>query len=856
MNITWRTHEPNDKEKEFLEKELRRLKELQSYVTDTANKLEAAVERDTCLEYYRSLTLALVSATNSSMQADTCDDIVADSDADSPTDGEKPAQSLSYKDVDWDDLSQEGRNAATILGYNKKSWNANMFIDVEDTSWNDLTKEQIAAATVLGWNRASWDGAGDNKEQSKDAKKEARKWMACNDYERIPHEYQVIDRHRSHYQSMKVFYGRQEDDACLYMDNYLHTCASFRAHYHEVCVHYPARFIDQVKRVLYIGGGDSMVLHEVLKYPTLELVVGLELDQSVSRIAFKNFGAQPHFDNEKVQWWFGDAAESLLLLPTEYYGSFDLVIIDIRTIVAKTLKVNDELNIIDAAMLLMNSNGIIVKNEDEGYVPGSTSNYMDYSVDLLYYDVPLYCLQALVVGSNAVNFVNTKPKDHKIETIYLGGVDKFQDHFDSWYNFGMETRRSISACQSKHDETAKESTKPLGVLLVLEAENIMIPLDSETNVKSMIIKALDNVGLQVITSTSIPRSRDDAGFTLVILVPQGYIVARFFSRLQYCAFDVKLWGASVAKLDHVKSELVEVVQSKNASSYRMITGGMMGVHHIGVENVGPPSANMLCKDSKLNLTDAKIRNEKQADAFELPQATTLHDYNLTLPIAQWHSQAPIGAQTLIQFEVPPLMVGEKVLVNQDGSFVPGTVVSIQDNGDYTVLTEDKDIFISDVTASRIKKLTDEKLDRPFMYAFLKEILSDVYQSVQKLMDTDEDPPHNEIYQDIGDGLAIVAVASQYSIIATWDGGSFIDFNLFLESTAIDFPFLLFNSARNKEKLGHWRLTRRDDFPRGTGSVVNFKSEIADPPAWVESGTNESRSSNESPTIRTKETEEL
>jgi hypothetical protein len=50
--------------------------------------------------------------------------------------------------------------------------------------------------------------------------------MACNDYERIPHEYQVIDRHRSHYQSMKVFYGRQEDDACLYMDNYLHTVSS------------------------------------------------------------------------------------------------------------------------------------------------------------------------------------------------------------------------------------------------------------------------------------------------------------------------------------------------------------------------------------------------------------------------------------------------------------------------------------------------------------------------------------------------------------------------------------------------------------------------------------------------------
>ena len=189
-----------------------------------------------------------------------------------------------------------------------------------------------------------------------------------------------------------------------------------------------------------------------------------------------------------------------MLLPNEYYGSFDLVIIDIRTSVAKALKVNDELNIIDAAMLLMNSNGIIVKNEDEGYVPGSTSNYTDYSVDLIYHDVPLYCLQTFVVGSNAVNFLNTKPKDHKIETLYLGGVDKFQDHFDSWYNFGMETRRSISGCQSKHHETAKENTRPLGVLMVLEAEDIAIPLDSAATIKPMIAQALNNAGLKVIAS--------------------------------------------------------------------------------------------------------------------------------------------------------------------------------------------------------------------------------------------------------------------------------------------------------------------------------------------------------------------
>jgi spermidine synthase len=115
-------------------------------------------------------------------------------------------------------------------------------------------------------------------------------------------------------------------------------CASYRPHYHELMVHYTARFIDTVKRVLFVGGGDSMLLHEALKYPSLELVVGLELDQSVTRGSFKYFGTQPHWDNEKVEWWFGDATKSLLMIPKEYFGSFDIVLVDLsETVMAMTV---------------------------------------------------------------------------------------------------------------------------------------------------------------------------------------------------------------------------------------------------------------------------------------------------------------------------------------------------------------------------------------------------------------------------------------------------------------------------------------------------------------------------------------
>eukprot|EP00979_Chaetoceros_neogracilis_P018903 scaffold11423_cov677-Chaetoceros_neogracile.AAC.1 len=80
----------------------------------------------------------------------------------------------------------------------------------------------------------------------------------------------------------------------------------------------------------------------------------MELDQIVVRGSFKHFKTEPHFDDDRVQWWFGDAAKSLRMLPDEFLGTFDLVVVDLLTYVTESLKVTDELNILDFSMLLLN----------------------------------------------------------------------------------------------------------------------------------------------------------------------------------------------------------------------------------------------------------------------------------------------------------------------------------------------------------------------------------------------------------------------------------------------------------------------------------------------------------------------
>ena len=69
----------------------------------------------------------------------------------------------------------------------------------------------------------------------------------------------------SQYQEIRFFTDPQTKDMVMKLDSTIQQCSSYRPHYHEFAVHFPARFLESVKRVLFVGGGDSMVLHEVLK---------------------------------------------------------------------------------------------------------------------------------------------------------------------------------------------------------------------------------------------------------------------------------------------------------------------------------------------------------------------------------------------------------------------------------------------------------------------------------------------------------------------------------------------------------------------------------------------------------------
>ena len=303
------------------------------------------------------------------------------------------------------------------------------------------------------------------------------------------------------------------------------------------------------------------------------MVVGLEIDQKVTRKAFKHFGTQPHWDNEKVQWWYGDASKSLLMLPKEYFGSFDMVLVDLSETITSAL-VTDGLDIMAALGLLLKPEGILVKNE---VYFDKLRNIFDYTVQVKLLDIPVICTQAMSMGSPGLDFAKKKPKDHGIDNLVLTSSHKqMQDDYGLWHDYFKNEDSSFSKhCRAESEpepEPIKQARSP-GILMILEAEDIKEDLEPITNIQDKIEAGLKQAGFGVISKVT---SDGKSAAVVIFILKEGYVVARMWPDLKYIAFDLFLWS-SFELHETMKRAVISSVGSGSTSSYRIVTGGMFGV---------------------------------------------------------------------------------------------------------------------------------------------------------------------------------------------------------------------------------------------------------------------------------------
>ena len=382
-------------------------------------------------------------------------------------------------------------------------------------------------------------------------------------------DYDLLETPQSVYQTLNYVEKKDIDDVCFDLDDVVQICSSYRPHYHEYNMDYAARYLDDVRRVVFVGGGDSMLLYETLKYPNIEKVVGLELDQKVVRNSFKYFHTQPHFDDERVEWWFGDATKSILMLPRDYFSSFDLVLIDLSETVM-SLSVNKKLDVFNALALLLRPDGIMVKNE---LYLEKISELFDYTAQIYVPDLPIICDQVVVMGSNTVDFFRQERKDHAVGTKLLEPNEKHR--LELFHDYRRTSALEEGKCDADEAESSDDNS-PEGrssILMVAEVENTTVPLKPFGGLVTRLVQVLKDGGMHP-NDTTPP---DDGAAATVIPMTEGHVTVRVWPDLKYCALDIHLWS-SFNKMEHLRDELVKALGSDHSSlsSYRIVTGGMRG----------------------------------------------------------------------------------------------------------------------------------------------------------------------------------------------------------------------------------------------------------------------------------------
>ena len=97
-------------------------------------------------------------------------------------------------------------------------------------------------------------------------------------------------------------------------------------HYHEMIVHPAMQAHGNAKRVLIIGGGDGGTARELMRYPNLERVVMVEIDEAVVRASKTHLpGISHQLENPKLELKIADGIQYVKEAENE---SFDLVIVD------------------------------------------------------------------------------------------------------------------------------------------------------------------------------------------------------------------------------------------------------------------------------------------------------------------------------------------------------------------------------------------------------------------------------------------------------------------------------------------------------------------------------------------------
>jgi hypothetical protein len=171
--------------------------------------------------------------------------------------------------------------------------------------------------------------------------------------------------------------------------------------------------------------------------------------------------------------------------------------------------------------------------------------------------------------------------DHGIETYLVDFPKEPSDRYFFIHDYMKVDFEDQQLCaEAESDNSSSTQTKirmelgrQAGILEIVEAENCESIIDGtiEQRIRNVVIRFGMN---PVNVATSGRTSHDDDMIEpRIVIMEEGYVIARCWPDRLYCAMDLHLWGA-YHKRARLVTALTEELRSTLVSSYRIVTGGM------------------------------------------------------------------------------------------------------------------------------------------------------------------------------------------------------------------------------------------------------------------------------------------
>lgn len=129
---------------------------------------------------------------------------------------------------------------------------------------------------------------------------------------------------KSEFQRIDVF-DSPEFGRFLTLDGYMMLTEKDEFIYHEMITHVPMAVHPNVKKVLVIGAGDGGVVRELTRYPEIEAIDMVEIDELVVEVCKKYLPQTAcQFDDPRVNIYYEDGLKFI----RRKHGEYDLIIVD------------------------------------------------------------------------------------------------------------------------------------------------------------------------------------------------------------------------------------------------------------------------------------------------------------------------------------------------------------------------------------------------------------------------------------------------------------------------------------------------------------------------------------------------